>query len=183
LKEHQTILEVLSGQTAAFDKIISAYKTHVFRIVANMVRSAEVEEVVHDVFVNAFKGLPSYRFKAPFEHWLARVAVTTCHDHWRQQKRLRVFPASPEQLQALEIEAAKLDYTEQQAMDRAKRLLDWAFDGLAPQDRLVVSLLYLEDRTMREVSEMLGWSLMKVKMRSFRARRALRRRLAERRGV
>jgi RNA polymerase sigma-70 factor, ECF subfamily len=172
--EWQTIERVLSGEVAAFEELVHTYKSHVFKIVAHMVSSQEVEEVAHEVFIRAYKDLAGYRRKAPFQHWLTRIAQRTSYDYWRRQKRQRVIPVSDHDLRALEAAASGLQQFEDAAIQRAKELLDWALESLDPEDRLAFSLLYLEDMSMQEVGKILGWSLAKVKIRSFRARRVLR---------
>ncbi len=173
----QTIERVISGDVAAFEDIVHSYSDHVFRIVANMVSSQDVEEVAQEVFIRVFTDLTGYRKSAPFEHWLSRVTVRTCYDYWRRYRRQRVVPVSDDQLQLLEQEAAQLDRSDTAAVERAKELLDWALGHLKPQDRLAFSLLYLEEMSMKELGEMLGWSVAQVKIRSFRARQALRKQL------
>ena len=177
--ERQIIKKVLAGDSAAFAEIVRLHRPHVFKIVANMVSWPEIEEVAHEVFIRAYKHLPGYRSTAPFEHWLSKVAVRTCYDYWRRRRRQKVTPVSDEELQALEREVSRLDRFEVQAVERARELLDWALDHLGPADRLAFSLLYLEEMSMKEVAGALGWSIPQVKMRSFRARRLLRKRLQE----
>lgn len=177
--EWQTIQKVVSGDAAAFADIIRLHRAHVFKIVTNMVSSQDVEEVAHEVFIRVFKDLSGYRRVAPFEHWLSKVTVRTCYDYWRRQRRQRITSVSDEQLQILEGEVARLNRTETGAVNRAKELLDWGLASLTPQDRLAFSLLYLEDMSMKEVAQILNWSLAQVKIRSYRARQALRRRLKE----
>ena len=173
-EELKVIERVLSGESSAFEELIERHKSHVLKIVANMIRTQDISEVAHEVFIKAFKDLHSYRGQAPFQHWLSRLAVRTCYDHWRKQKRSPVVPITDEQLKALEIESVELKSQEDSAIDRARELLDWALSHLNPQDRLAFTLLYLEDRSMKEVSMELGWSLAQVKIRSFRSRQALR---------
>ena len=54
-------------------------------------------------------------------------------------------------------------------------ILDQAMARLKPEDRLVITLFELEDRSVREVAELTGWSESRVKVRAFRARQALKR--------
>jgi RNA polymerase sigma-70 factor (ECF subfamily) len=54
-------------------------------------------------------------------------------------------------------------------------ILDQAMSRLKPEDRLVITLFELEDRSVREVAVLTGWSETRVKVRAFRARQALKR--------
>ncbi|MGH7229078.1 MAG: RNA polymerase sigma factor, partial [Nitrospiraceae bacterium] len=83
----EIIQRVLQGETDQFAELIARYQQHVARIVNRHVPADRVAEVAHDVFVRAYGGLPGYSGQAPFEHWLSRVAVTTCHHFWRTVRR------------------------------------------------------------------------------------------------
>ena len=60
--------------------------------------------------------------------------------------------------------------------DRRESLedLDWALAQLSPENRLVLTLVHLEGRPAREAADLLGWSLVNVKVRCHRARQKLR---------
>ena len=179
--EQEVIRRILGGETQAFAELVRDYSAHVFMIVSHMVSSQEVEEVAHEVFIRAFRDLSGYRAEAPFEHWLSKIAVRTCYDYWRKQRRQKVSAVPEERLAVLEREAQELTSNENAAVERAKELLDWAFSHLTPEDRLVFSLLYLDDMSMKEAAQMLGWSVARVKIRSYRARQLMRKRLQNRR--
>ncbi len=172
--EWQIVDKVLAGDVSTFELIIERHKAQVFKIVSAMVNSQEVEEVAHQAFVRAYRDLHTYRKQAPFEHWLAKVTVRTCYDHWRSVKRNRVQVASDEKMRVFEAASSNVVQCENGAVERAKDLVDWALDYLKPQDRLAFTLLYLEEMSFKEVSEILGWSIVQLKMRSFRARNTLR---------
>lgn len=58
--------------------------------------------------------------------------------------------------------------------NEAGMLLDWALGQLAPDDRVVLTLTHMDGQTLADVADLMGWSVSKVKVRSFRARRKLR---------
>lgn len=86
---------------------------------------------------------------------------------------------SGEELQFLEERGSREDSLEGQAVERARDLMDRVLEHLAPEDRLVFTLLYLEELPMKEAALALNWSVARVKIRSFRARRALRKVLSD----
>lgn len=177
IDEHQIIARVLSGEVDAFSDLLTLHQSHVFKIVANMVASEDVEEVAHVVFIKVFRDLALYKFRSPFEHWIAKIAVRTCYDHWRTRRRQKVVTVSDQQLNLLEASIAHLENQETDAVRRAGELLDKALSWLDPKDRLAFSLLYLEGMAMKDVGEKLGWSVAQVKIRAFRSRQLLRRKL------
>jgi len=62
--------------------------------------------------------------------------------------------------------------------DAAKVLVNRVLDRLSPQARLVIQLLEIEDRSVKEIAELTGWSVPLVKVRAFRARGEMRKILA-----
>ncbi len=60
----------------------------------------------------------------------------------------------------------------------AREVLNWALNELSAEDRMVLELVYLEGLSGREAAEILGWSVANVKVRSFRSRKKLRKRLS-----
>lgn len=179
-EDWQIVEKVLAGDIEAFEWIIKKHKSQVFKIVSAMVDSQEVEEVAHQAFIRAFRDLATYRRKAPFAHWMSKVTVRTCYDYWRRVRSNRVQIASEEKMKFFEAASSNLLRCEMGAVERAHDLVDWALSHLKPQDRLAFTLIYLEDMSLKEVSATLGWSVIQLKMRSFRARNALRKLLKER---
>ena len=62
--------------------------------------------------------------------------------------------------------------------DEAREVLDWAMDLLSPAERMVLELVYLEGRSVKETAELLGLTSANVKVRLFRSRRKLQKSFA-----
>jgi RNA polymerase sigma-70 factor (ECF subfamily) len=60
----------------------------------------------------------------------------------------------------------------------AAEVLEWALKQLSPENRAVLTLVHLEGRSVREAAQLLGWSVINVKVRAHRARQAVRKLLA-----
>lgn len=180
LSDSQIIAQVLDGRVNAFEELIVRHQDQVAAIVAGKVPPERVTEVAHDVFVRAFKSLRSFRGDSPFQHWLSSIAVRACRDFWRGQYRNQETPISAlsEEAQAwLEGGGALGAGEEGQSQTdsfETKELLDWALAQLAPADRMVLTLCYLEDRSVGEAATLMGISQANVKIRSMRARGKLR---------
>jgi RNA polymerase sigma-70 factor (ECF subfamily) len=136
----------------------------------------EVEDIVQEVFVKAYQKLDTWRGEAPFEHWLMRLAVRTCYDHLRSHQRNREDSSGGEQELDLLTTGAGIGPVQGIAADAAaaKALVDAVLDRLPPAHRLVLTLLELEERSVREIADLTGWSVPLVKVRAFRARAAFR---------
>jgi RNA polymerase sigma-70 factor (ECF subfamily) len=171
------IAAVLKGDTASFEPLIAKYSPRVFATARRYARrESEVEDIVQEVWAKAFQKLGSFRGEAPFEHWLMRLAVRTCYDFLRAHQRNRETPFT-------EFGSEETDWLERFAADpsdaselasAARELINHVLDQLSPPARLVITLLELEDRSLKEIAALTGWSIPAVKVRAFRARAEMR---------
>jgi RNA polymerase sigma factor (sigma-70 family) len=148
----------------------------VIRIVrSHLPRRMAEEDLAQEIFAKVFGRLERYQSRAgvPFEHWVSRLAVRTCLDALRAERRRPEWRWSdlPEE------ERAWLDFmlTDGQAapdasVASAREVVGKLLAQLPPPDRLVISLLDLEQRSVKEIAQLTGWSATLVKVRAFRAR-------------
>src|SRR5882724_11480123 len=168
--EAELIAAVLKGDAASFEPLVQKYSPRVFATARRYARrDSEVEDIAQEVWLKAFDKLKSFRGEAPFEHWLMRMAVRTCYDFLRGHQRNRESPftdlSEPE--------------TASDNADAAKLLVGRVLEKLSPQARLVITLLEIEDRSVKEIVQLTGWSVPLVKVRAFRARAEMRKILAK----
>ena len=149
----------------------------VIRIVrAHLPRRVSEEDLAQDIFLKMFTRLEQYKGAVPFPHWVSRIAVTTCIDQLRSQKRRPEFRwADLSENEADVLDAVMTNENDVEAGDAlaARELVHKLLDQLKPDDRLVIQLLDLEQKTIAEISATTGWSQSLVKVRAFRARRKL----------
>jgi RNA polymerase sigma-70 factor (ECF subfamily) len=169
----ELIAEALRGQTESFELLVLKYQGKVFASARRYAPNpSEVEDIVQEVFIKAYSKLASFRGESPFEHWLMRLAVRTCYDHLRARQRKKEYSyseLSPEQAEWLEHQA-KAPQKDTESQEAVKALVDKALSQLSPASRLVITLLEIEDKSIKEISQITGWSLPLVKVRAFRAR-------------
>lgn len=127
-------------------------------------------ELVQDVFVQAFRSLSGYRGAAPFGHWLARIATRAGYRYWRRRDRAARHPTVPLQ----EWDGMARQDVEAVDPSRAAAVLYEMLAALPPRDRLVLTLRYLEDCSVKETARRTGWTQSMVKVQTLRARRKLR---------
>ncbi|MGL1861358.1 MAG: RNA polymerase sigma factor [Pseudodesulfovibrio sp.] len=174
------IAQVLGGDTDAFEILLARYECAVAQLVAAHVPGCHVDEVAHDTFIRAYKSLPGYVPVKPFPNWLTTIATRSCHDFWRKQYRCKEAPVcdlSDDGQRFIENALAaesKEEFDQMARQQEARELLDLVLDKLSPLDRMILTLTYLEERSVRETSDMLGISMPNVKIRAFRAKRKLR---------
>jgi len=179
--EAELIAAVLRGDRASFEPLVAKYSPRVFATARRYARrESEIEDIAQEVWLKAFDKLKSFRAEAPFEHWLMRLAVRTCYDFLRGHQRNRESSFS-------EISEPEEDWLDRfvadpgsaaEDADAAKTLVNRVLDRLSPEARLVIQLLEIEDRSVKEIADLTGWSVPLVKVRAFRARAEMRKILA-----
>ncbi len=162
---------------AASRQLVNELYPQVIRIVrSHLPRRIAEEDLAQDIFLKMFTRLDQYQGNVPFPHWVSRIAVTTCIDQLRAQKRRPEFRWAdlPEE-QAEILDHVLSDEREALPGDAlaARELVQKLLDQLKPDDRLVIQLLDLEQKTLVEISELTGWNQTLIKVRAFRARRKL----------
>ncbi|MBA4147620.1 MAG: sigma-70 family RNA polymerase sigma factor [Verrucomicrobia bacterium] len=180
--DSELIAAVLKGDSASFEPLIAKYQPRVFATARRYARrESEVEDIVQEVFLKAFQKLSSFRGEAPFEHWLMRLAVRTCYDFLRGHQRNREKPfaeLSEPETDWLERFVAEPDSASEHA-DAARQLINKVMEKLSPANQLVITLLEIEDRSVKEISKLTGWSVPLVKVRAFRARAEMKKILSK----
>ena len=180
--EAELITAVLKGDSASFEPLIRKYSPRVFATARRYARrDSEVEDIVQEVWLKAFDKLKTFRSEAPFEHWLMRMTVRICYDFLRGHQRNREASFS-------EISEPEEDWLDRfvadpssaaEDADAAKLLIGRVLERLSPPARLVIQLLEIEDRPVKEIAALTGWSVPLVKVRAFRARAEMRKILAK----
>jgi RNA polymerase sigma-70 factor (ECF subfamily) len=177
--EQELIAAALQGDATSFEPLVSRYQPRVFATVRRYARrESDVEDIVQEVFLKAFQKLASYRAEAPFEHWLMRLTVRTCYDYLRAQQRSRetvLADLSEDEVHWLERFAGSTAPAPTTDAAAAAEVVVKVLAQLPPPARLVLTLLELEDRSVKEVAALTGWSVALVKVRAFRARAQMRR--------
>lgn len=156
---------------------------HLYPLVIRIVRShlprrVAEEDLAQEIFLKMFTRLEQYHGAVPFPHWVSRIAVTTCIDHLRAQKRRPEFRwADLSEGEADVIEAVMTNENDVPANDAmaSHELVHRLVGQLKPEDQVVIRLLDLEQKSIAEIATLTGWNQSLIKVRAFRARRKLRR--------
>jgi len=178
-EESDLVRRIRQGETERFAELIDRYQRHVGRIVGRRVPADRVPELIHEVFVKAYVNLAQFSDSVPFEHWLAGIAVRTCYDFWRERARedVPVSALSEDHQRWIEqtlSSQSDRQFRDQTAKQEAADVLEWALRQLSPENRAVLTLVHLDGYSVREAAQLLGWTLVNVKVRAYRARKAMR---------
>ena len=161
------------GDPDAYQRLVERYQDHVARILWRFSRDRGVhEELVQDVFVEAYLSLNTYRGKAPLDHWLARIATRVGYRFWKEKARQK--DTEPFSLAEWDSIASDSDAIERIEADQAADLLHRLLEQLPPRDRLVLTLRYLDGCDVTETSRRTGWTRTMVKVQALRARDKLK---------
>jgi RNA polymerase sigma-70 factor (ECF subfamily) len=162
------------GDSDAYRRLVERHQNHVARILWRFSRDRLVhEELVQDVFVEAYMSLNGYRGKAPFGHWLARISTRVGYRYWKEKARQKVSePFSIEEWDGVADEEENLDKLDP---EQAAGILHQMLAQLPPRDRLVLVLRYLEGCDVAETARRTGWTRAMVKVQALRARGKLKR--------
>lgn len=180
--EAELIAAVLRGDAESFEPLVAKYSPRVFATARRYARREnEVEDIAQEVWVKAFQKLASFRGEAPFEHWLMRLTVRTCYDFLRSHQRKRELSfseLSDSENDWLDRFVGQNDQSTENA-DAAKQLVERILSQLSPAARLIITLLEIEERSVKEIAALTGWSVPLVKVRAFRARAEMKKVLAK----
>lgn len=160
------------GDDEAFRTLVEKYQGRVSSIMWRFSRDFDVhQDLVQDVFVEVYTSLKNYRPQAPFFHWLSRIAVRVGYRYWKKQKKeqenLHVSLDDWEQL-------ADPHISDVLASKEAADLLHRLLAQLTPRNRLVLTLRFIDERSVEETSGLTGWSKSMVKVQTLRARGELK---------
>src|ERR1700722_11090640 len=180
--EQDSLRRIEQGDEIAARKLLRHFHPFVLRIVrAHLPRRINEEDLVQMIFIKVFHKLNQYTGRMPLGHWISRVAVNTCinalkaeriRPEWRFGEFSEEIAAGIEKRAATEIATATAD-----DFDFAKKLVTELIAQLSPEDRLVITMLHLEEKTVDEIHALTGWNRSAIKVRAFRARAKMKKML------
>jgi RNA polymerase sigma-70 factor (ECF subfamily) len=151
-----------NGDVGAYGDLVVRYQTSVYGVVSRMVTNRDdVDDIVQEVFVTAYKSIGSFRGEAAFSTWIYRIAVNSTI---KQMKKIKVR-------QAVSIDdpnAGLYDVLEspggdgpERAAERRERdeALRNAVKALPDKHRVVVALHYFENLSCEEIAKLVGCSV------------------------
>src|ERR1017187_2873463 len=180
--ERACLGRIEQGDEGAAGDLLRHFHPFVLKLVrAHLPRRVGEEDLVQMIFIKIFHKLDQYHAKLPLEHWISRIAVNTClnelkaekiRPEWRFGDFNEEIAAAIEKLAATEIDVATND-----DVALAKKLVAQLLTQLSVEDRLVVTLLHLEERSVDEIQALTGWNRSVIKVRAFRARAKMKKML------
>lgn len=166
------IERIQAGETASFACLLDKYSRPVFSLIVKVVGNRQdAEELAQDVFVKVYRNLASFKGDSSFSTWIYRIAYNTAISETRKKKH--EFLAIEEAIinNVSEEEVAKALGQTDTSGQLAK--LDAALALLPPDERALILLFYMKEKTVEEVAEITGLSASNVKVKLHRIRKKL----------
>lgn len=176
--DEEIVAVVIGGDIESFEELILRYQPRIFGMARKYFRNeSDVEDLVQTIFTKTYKKLGSYKKTAPFEHWFMRLSVNTCYDALRRRTKHREQAVSDLMFED-ESWQNRLDNIpdseDQESLDKANELVHSVMEQISNKARIVLTMQELEGRSIKEISELTGWSISLVKVQAFRARKEMR---------
>ncbi len=175
LVEPETIERAQSGDDAAFNAIVTAYRKRILGTVYRMIgRGDDVEDVGQEVFVRLYFSLKQLRTPQVFEPWLYRLTINACYDYLRKKRRavdVRMADLSEEQVAAADMALSGKRALAEKEKASVKELLDILLDRVSAEDRMLLTLKEVQGLSLKELSAIYEVNTNALKVRLFRARK------------
>jgi RNA polymerase sigma factor (sigma-70 family) len=165
------INKVLRGNVNAFSQLVEKHKRMAYTLALRMVNSPEdAEEIAQDAFIKAFQSINDFKGESKFSTWLYKIVYHVSISRLRKK-----------QLETISIDAdfRNFDISETDhlltrlSIEEQNTLVRTAIDRLPPDEKAIITLYYLNDSPVKEITGVTGDSEANVKIKLFRARKRL----------
>jgi len=155
-----------------FTELLDRYERPVFSLILKIVRNREdAEELSQDVFMKIYRSLDKFRGESNISTWIYRIAWNTAISFTRVSKHesADIDDSIIENVSDSDVES------EMERLDSEERLsrLDKAMEQLQADERALILLFYMEEKTVAEVATITGLTVSNVKVKIFRIRQKL----------
>ena len=164
------IFRARAGDEQAFADLVGRFHAFVYGIVIGIITNVnDAEEVVQDVFLNTYRGLPQLEDTTKFKGWLAEIARNCARDRMRKQRvdTVPIDEVSEHKLQTPDSLDARLIRDEQRDLIRS------AMESLSEKDKEIAQAYYLDGESYDELIRTHGLSYKAISFRLSRAKRKL----------
>lgn len=174
----ELLQRIRAGATDEFAELVRRHQSRVFGILHRYERDWQrVEDLAQETFLKAWRALAQFDGRAPFEHWISRIAVRTALDHLRREKKHRSTVGFDELGEDALDWLRNDDEKSELDSNSASEILNLAMQELSPADRVVITMQEIEGRSVKEICAATGASSIAVRVRAVRARARLKKAL------
>jgi RNA polymerase sigma-70 factor (ECF subfamily) len=182
--DREVILRIQHGETDLFDLIIERYKTRIYSVIYNMLSNHEdAADLSQEIFVKAFKALPTFRVESHFYTWLYRITINSGLNFIRRRKTphlsLNEFDSGVEDEPIVKELASKESTTQNIDLNEIQEKLNESLQKLSKEHRAVVVLHDIEGMKHQDIAKVLNCSEATARSRLFYAHQQLQALLAK----
>lgn len=170
ITDQACIAKIIDGETHLFRILVNRYKDMVYSLTLKIVKNGpQAEEVAMDIFIKAYNNLSTFKGNSKFSTWLYRIAYNSCLDHVKKRKQHHIPINDIHPNNFMEIENAFTLLVEQDK----KKIINACLGKLSTDDNFLLTLYYLKEQSLTEISAVLGLKSNHVKVKLHRARKKL----------
>ena len=170
-KDSEIINKVLKGNRNAFEELVKRYQNQTFGFCYKILKDEQdAQEAAHLAFVKAYQKLDRFRKESSFSTWLFRIAYNVCLDQLRYNKKF--YKTEDDNIMEWdqgEINAG-VEYLTEEERSKYVKL---AMNSLNPEECAIISSYYIDELSIRQISEITGLNESNVKIRLYRARKKM----------
>jgi RNA polymerase sigma-70 factor (ECF subfamily) len=174
LVDFELIERARSGDSSAFNGVVTAYRKRIFGTIARLIgRPEDVEDVAQDVFLRLYYSLDQLRTPEVFEPWLYRLTVNAAYDYLRRARRRhesRLSDLSEQQVMMADAAAGREVDRDERHRTRICELVDELLSGVSNEDAILLKMKEVEGKSLKELEEIYKVKENALKVRLFRAR-------------
>ena len=166
------IEQIRAGNVNAYAMLVTKYKAMTFTLALRVVGNREeAEEVAQDTFVKAYKALDTFKGTSKFSTWLYRIVYNTSLDYVKKKKRV-VLSEHIDEINESDIGTMQDAMSYLEAKEK-KQMIESALSKLPEEERVLLTLFYFEELSLKEISEIVKISYDNVKIKLHRSRKKL----------
>ena len=166
------IERVAAGDTGCFACLLDRYSRPVHSLILKMVRNKEdAEELAQDVFMKVFRNLPSFKADCSFSTWIYRIAYNTAISELRRKKQ-EFIAIEESQIENVSEEEVSILLGRTSENDQVEKL-EHTLTLLPPEERAMIMLFYMKQKSIEELTVITGLSASNVKVKLHRIRKKL----------
>jgi RNA polymerase sigma-70 factor (ECF subfamily) len=174
LVDFEVIKRAQSGDSAAFNEVVLAYRKRVLGTIARSIaRPEDVEDVAQEVFLRLYFSLEQLRTPEVFEPWLYRLTVNAAYDYLRKQRRrmeFRMSDLSEQQVIMADAVAGGKIERDVQYHKKIRESVDSLLGAVSEADRILLMLKEVDGLSLKELEKIYKVNENALKVRLFRAR-------------
>ncbi|WP_372752992.1 RNA polymerase sigma factor [Labilibaculum sp.] len=166
------IAKIKEGDPGAYAFLVNKHKKMAFNVALQLMGNREdAEEIAQDAFLKAYQALDRYKEESKFSTWVYRIIYNTAISRLRK-KKVDVRSIDDDFTASVNVQSTQSSFQDLRREER-KRYLAIALQGLKGNESSLISLFYLDEKSIEEICIITGLSASNVKVKLFRARKKL----------